>query len=40
LDCHRYFRCDVNLNLVSQHCGFGILSYYNVKTRGCSLGFC
>jgi hypothetical protein len=39
-NCHRYFRCDVNLKLVSQGCVLGILSHYNAKTGGCSIGFC
>ncbi|XP_023714175.1 peritrophin-48-like [Cryptotermes secundus] len=39
-DCHRYFRCDVNLKLVPQVCGLGFLFHYNVKTGGCSIGFC
>jgi len=38
-DCHKYYRCDVNLKLVSESCLLGLL-VYNSKMGGCSIGFC
>ncbi|PSN31559.1 hypothetical protein C0J52_25055 [Blattella germanica] len=38
-DCHKYYRCDVNLKLQVQSCGFGLgLQHYDAATGNCSFG--
>ncbi|GFG34321.1 hypothetical protein Cfor_06726 [Coptotermes formosanus] len=39
-NCHKFYRCDVNLNLVSETCAFSLITYYDVNTGGCLIGFC
>jgi hypothetical protein len=39
-NCHKYYRCNDTLSLVSQTCSLGSISYYNVDKGACEVGFC